>query len=220
MKNQINLWATYPPDGLEARDEKPFCPVLLRKNVPIISTLKHVEKAVRNTPSSESENDPLRENQISSFYRADSKCSFTYSHHLCCICDDAFAFEVCQDWFSYKQAFCQLSPLLQSYWVNWNFWMTAKLWRLILLNFCLREMGGKKTDKLRSFFRFLMIERLIIWIAIDYEVKMWKKEEIWLRWVKCECECVLSSSKFKNKQDFLRKSIWTKLRCRSWWWFW
>ena len=80
--------------------------------VPTLTTIRYVEKAVGNTPNSEPEKDSLRENQISPLYRADSQCPPTHPHHLCCICDDAFAFEVCQGWFSCKQALCQLPSLL------------------------------------------------------------------------------------------------------------
>lgn len=101
--SSTDFWASCSPGGLGARDEQRSCPATPKKDeVPTLPTFRDLENAVGNTPSSEPEEDPLRENQILQFYRADSKCPPTNPHHLCCICDDAFAFEVCQDCFLCK----------------------------------------------------------------------------------------------------------------------
>lgn len=110
--DNTDFWASCSPGGLGARAEPQSCPVPLRKDeAPTLPTLRDLEKAVGNTPNFHPETEPLRENTIVPLYRADSKCPPTHPHHLCCICDDAFAFEVCQDCFLCKQS----SPLLQGY---------------------------------------------------------------------------------------------------------
>lgn len=101
INDELNtdLWASCPASGLGKRDgEHPSCNVPLRKEeVPTLPTLREVEKAVGNTPNSEPDTTPLRVNDVVPLYRADSKCPPTNPWHLCCICDDAFALEVCQD---------------------------------------------------------------------------------------------------------------------------
>lgn len=154
MTNQTDFWVSCSLNDLKVRNEKSFCSVFLRKEVPIISTLKHVKKAMENIFNFESKKDFLCENQINSFYRANLKCFFTHSHHFCFYTDDVFAFEICQNWFSCKQVFCQLFCLLQSYWIIWNVWIIVKLRRLILINFCLKKVEGKKPMNWNFFFDF------------------------------------------------------------------
>ena len=100
------FWASCPLGGIGARDEQLLCPAPLSKEeVPTLPTFEDIQNAVGNTgiaTGSEPERKPGPKTQIVPFYRTDSKCPPTHPHYLCCICDDNFALEVCQDCFLCK----------------------------------------------------------------------------------------------------------------------
>lgn len=104
--SSIDFWASCPPVGIGKRDgQAPSCPVPLRKEeIPTLPTLSDLENAVGNPSEPEAERGPLRENSIVPLYRPDSKCPPMNPWHMCCICDDAFALEVCQDCFLCESA--------------------------------------------------------------------------------------------------------------------
>lgn len=101
-QNSDYLTSCSSPSGLRAR-EKDSCPSSLKKeDIPVFPTFGEIENAV-SPPGSELGKKPPPVNQIVDFYRAENKCPPTNPHRLCCICDDAFALEVCQDCVYCKQ---------------------------------------------------------------------------------------------------------------------
>ena len=115
-ESNTDFWASCPPVGLGKRDyEAQSCTVPLRKEeIPTLPTFTDVEKAVGNPPDPEAQKGPVRENTIVPLYRPDSKCPPMNPWHLCCICDDAFALEVCQDCLLCKSACFRLTPSFRS----------------------------------------------------------------------------------------------------------
>ena len=115
-ESNTDLWATCPPNGLGRRDDgHPSCNVPLKKeDTPTLPTLRDVQKAVGDTPNSELDEMLLRANLVDPMYQPDSRCPPTNPWHMCCICDDAFALEVCQDCFLCKSARFLLPPSVWS----------------------------------------------------------------------------------------------------------
>lgn len=101
-----DFWAGCSPGGLGARDDQRSCPVPLKnEDVPTLPTLRDVEKTVGSTPGSAPQKEPGIRSQIVPFLQPDPKCPPTHPYHLCCICDNSFAYEVCQDCLLCKQVF-------------------------------------------------------------------------------------------------------------------
>lgn len=95
--------ASYPASGcstfggIETRDEDPSCPVFpLKKEDLTLPTLEDLQNAIK-IPDIETETSPLSPMKVAPFKEKDPNCPRKYPHHLCCICDGFFAFELCQD---------------------------------------------------------------------------------------------------------------------------
>lgn len=115
--SNLDLWASCPLNGLGKRDDPhPSCNVapLRKEDVPKLPTYEDVKKAVGDTPpNTELDELLLRANLVDPMYLPDNKCPPTNPWHMCCICDDAFALEVCQDCYLCKSApFSQFTPLV------------------------------------------------------------------------------------------------------------
>lgn len=103
--NGNSLASCSTPHGLGARDDV-SCPVPL-KDGDIPKLPQNLDDLVNmgNSPNTEPKEATPPVNEIQQFFRKDPKCPQTHPHHLCCICDGAFAFEVCQDCVGGKQHF-------------------------------------------------------------------------------------------------------------------
>lgn len=128
-ESNTDFWASCPPNGLGKRgDEHPSCNLPLKKeDIPTLPTLRDVQKAVGDTPNSELDEMLLRANLVDPIYQPDSRCPPMNPWHMCCICDDAFALEVCQDCFLCKSAPFDYLSRFEVARTNRNDFMTAKL---------------------------------------------------------------------------------------------
>ena len=85
------------PAGIETRDEDPSCPVFpLKKEDLTLPTLEDLQNAIKK-PTIETGKSPLSPIIAPSLKEKEPNCPPKYPHHLCCICDGFFAFEICQD---------------------------------------------------------------------------------------------------------------------------
>ena len=98
------LFASCPSsDTLRARDGASYCPQPPQtEHILSFPTLDQLENSI-NSPGSGDKSEALPQNNMLQFFRADAKCPPTASNHLCCICPDDYALEVCQDCLPCKQ---------------------------------------------------------------------------------------------------------------------